>query len=685
MVSFTNAAPQGILRGIKDESGREAVIESELIPSHLPHLFTFAERGPLEPQLVSGDALAQAFGITSFDERSKFATHQTPFINTINGEGNSMMVQRLVPEDAGDPASIRLYLDIVSDLLFQYQRNPDNTYYYDANGNKVQVAVSVQGYRARWVLEKIPEGENIGTATPRAGGLVSHDGTQSTMYPIMDLVVSSQGSYGSRIGIRLSSPTTLSNQSIDDNTATEQKTYLYRLAMVERAENMTSPNVVETVFGERFVDFSFKEGAINPRTEVELFIDDVVLQSWNTPAENGMPEKVGPFNKLHTYHNYIDDVLTMVHAEELPYGTVGESEDDKHIFNLLNGHDINNIPYFTYYVEGPANGGLLLTESSTHYAQGGSDGTMTNDVFDALVANETSNYGSLSYPFLDTAIYPQSVIYDSGFKLETKRKLLTVIGKRKDMYVILSTQDVSLPKNNAAEESSLAVALRTAARMYPESEIYGTSVCRALIIGHAGYLVNSRWKKLTPLTLEFARMCARYMGAGTGVWNSQWAFDMPPLNQISMFRDVNNTFKPMTVRTRDWSNGLVWAQAYDRRSLFFPAFQTVYDDDSSILNSFFNMAIAVELEKVADKVWRDLSGISSLTNSQFIDRSNRLIVERTRGRFDDRVIIEAETFLTPNDSKRGYSWSCNIIMYGNNMKTVGSFTIISRRREDLEV
>jgi hypothetical protein len=487
------------------------------------------------------------------------------------------------------------------------------------------------------------------------------------------------------MGIRLSAPTTLSSQPVDDTTAMEQSAYLYRIQFVERPEDMVSPNVIETLFGERYVDFSYKEGVINPRTEKELFVEDALLQAWNKPASNGFPETVGPFNEMYVYHQYISDVLDMVHAEELPYGTVGETAEDKHIFNLFSGHDLNNVPYFTYQVEGPASDGILLSENSTHYAMGGSDGTMNFETFDALVANQCANYGELGIPFMDTAVYPQSVIYDSGFSLETKKKMLTVIGKRKDMYVVLSTQDVSTPQNSTSEESSLAIALRTAARLYPESEIYGTSVCRAIVIGHSGYLVNSRWKNLTPLTLEFAQKCARYMGSGTGIWNSKWSFDMPPLNQVSMFRDVNNTFKPVNVRTRDWTNGLVWAQSYDRRSLFFPAFQTVYDDDSSILNSVMNMMIAVELEKVVERVWRDLTGITSLTNQQFIDRSNRLIEQRTRGRFDSRVIIEAETFLTPNDDQRGYSWRCNIIMYGNNMKTVGSFTIISRRREDLEV
>ena len=110
----------------------------------------------------------------------------------------------------------------------------------------------------------------------------------------------------------------------------------------------------------------------------------------------------------------------------------------------------------------------------------------------------------------------------------------------------------------------------------------------------------------------------------------------------------------------------------------------MYDDDTSILNSMFNMLIAVELEKVAEITWRQLTGISGLTENQFITRSNRLIEEAVKGRFDNRVVIVPDTFVSEADSQRGFSWGCNIVMYGNNMKTVGSFTIVARRREDLE-
>lgn len=688
MINIRNAAPRSILKGFKDESGRAPVVEPEQLPSHLAHTFIFAERGPLLPQLVVGDSLTTTYGAKSFDYRSKYANHQTVLVNTINGEGNSQLVQRLVPADA-KTATLVLWLDVVADEIPQFERNLDESFKLSELGERIAVAAGapvVNGFRGRWVVEALPADKTLAELDIKAGELTSvKTGLQSEMYPIHAFTVASPGSYGNLVGIRLSAPTTESSSPIDDTTAEEAKAYLYRFALVERPDEFSTPNVKETIQGEQSVDFAYKPGVINTRTDKLVSVEDILLQSWNAPAINGIPATVGVINDQHVYHDNIALLLAQFQAAEEQYGLISDSEDDTHLFNFVGGSSINNVPYYSFVVEGPASGGVLLTETSSHYAKGGSDGTMDFATFDALVANATANYGDLAgFDFLDTAIYPQSCIYDTGFTLPTKKKLLTVLGRRKDMYVVLSTQDVSAKQNSPSEESSIAVALRTAARMYPESEIYGTSVCRAIVIGHSGYLINSQWTKLTPLTIEFAAKSARYMGAGNGIWKSAQSFSISPANQVTMFRDVNASFKKVDVRSQDWENGLVWVQNYDRRSLFFPAFQTVYDDDSSILNSFFNMAVGVELEKIADRAWRDLTGIDSLTPDQFIARSNRIISEAAAGRFDGRVVIEVETVLTAADTQRGYSWSCNIIMYGNNMMTVGSFTIVARRREDLD-
>lgn len=683
MATIKNAAPRSILEGIRDASIGVVLPEAESVPMHLPHVFLFTERGPREPQLVSGAYLTRLYGARSFDPREKFANHQTILANVINGRGNAMMVQRLVPADA-KVAGLRISLDLLADNVPQYQRDVSGAYILDANGAPTTTGASAPGHIGKLVVSAIPA-NGFGQGTEGVGSQLSSGAVQSRLIPIMDLSVSHEGAYGNLLGLRLSAPTVNSSIPVDGDLVNEIKSALYRIQFVERPDANSLPNVVLNNYGEQYVEFSFKEGAINTKTDSMLFVDDVVIDSYQELSAVETPPVFGPFGKMHVYHDKLQEVLEDIYAQESTYGRL-PATGAEHMINIFTGVDYNGIPFSSYIVKGPLNGGVLFNENTTHYAQGGVDGDLSLTNFDTMVGNVCANYGTGEFPFLDSAKYPQSAIWDSGFTIATKKKLLTPIGLRKDIYVILSTQDVSAPQNTAAQESSTAVALRAAARLFPESEVHGTSVCRALVIGHSGKLLNSQYKGLLPLTIEFADKVARWMGAGSGVMKDGIGFDIPPYNQISMFKadTVNCTYKPSEVRNRDWDAGLVWVQNYDRRSLFFPGIQTVYDEDTSIMNSAVNMMIAVELEKVADRTWRDLTGISSLTVEQFIERSNTLIEEKTKDRFDGRVIVRAETYMTEADNRRGYSWACQIHMYGNNMRTVGTFTIVPHRAEELD-
>ncbi|MAP21598.1 MAG: hypothetical protein CL582_11740, partial [Alteromonadaceae bacterium] len=81
------AAPKAILKGVRDESGGNLPVIPEQIPTHLPHVFLFTEKGPLEPQIVSGSSAQRMYGSKSFDLRSKYATHQTVLASVLNGNG----------------------------------------------------------------------------------------------------------------------------------------------------------------------------------------------------------------------------------------------------------------------------------------------------------------------------------------------------------------------------------------------------------------------------------------------------------------------------------------------------------------------------------------------------------------------------------------------------------------------
>lgn len=716
--TIINAAPQSRLLGIKDESSRSPVYETEAVPTHLPHVYLYARKGPTMPQLVSGDSLVTMYDSRTFDYRDKYANHQTVLANTVNAEGNQIMVQRLRPLDANPNATLRLSVDVMHDQVPQYERDVYGRYILDQNGAKVPTGKTVSGRIYRWLTERVGEEElgqaevvevqagevtriteaaelritedgevrivdnELGQASVKLGSMVSSTGGQSLIYPIMEFEVMDFGEYGNNVGVRFSAPTTESPIPIDDATVMDQLAYLYRLQLVERKDEGSTPVVVETLHGEQFMNFAFKDDVVNERTDQDLSLNEIFMETWNQEAAGGYPQIRGPIGDYHVYDEYLEELLWDAMQVEAEYGLVPLDQDAMHLMNIFTGHDYNAVPYYALQVVGPTADGIMLTSNSTHYARGGSDGTMTFQLHDDEVRRQLENFGDLEADLLDTAYWPQSVFYDTGFTLPTKKMFGVPLGRRKDVYVVVSTQDLSYTQNTPSEETSIATSLRTALRMYPESEVYGTSTCRAIILGHSGYLTNSNYKELLPLTIEFAQRCAAFMGASTGVWNSGQGFDKQPNNQIKMFRGVNAPFKKSTIRNRDWETGLVWAQNYDRRSLFWPAIQTVYDDDSSVLNAAINMMVAVELEKVADRTWRDLTGVSYLTNEQFIQRSNEMIEERTRKRFDGRVIIEADTFFTANDTQRGYSWSCNIHMYAPNMKTVGTFTIVAHRRED---
>lgn len=685
MNSIISAAPFANLQGIQDNSVTPPVLNPETLPQHLPLIYLFAASGPNSPQLVDGTSNVSLYGADTFNLRSAFATHATVLANTVFSAGGSAFIQRVIPSDANPPATVGLYLDFVAEpALPQYVRNVDGSYQLDASGNKIQVSgtgATAPGYIGKWVLKTIVGGV-LGAGTIVAGTITNSVLVQSQLYPILEFQTSFQGALGNNLGVSVWAPTTQSSAPVNASLIESAGAYIYRLQFVKRNNALSTAAVIDTLQGDTAVDFTFAPNVIDPATDQVLSYTQNVIPSYESLDAPGQVPVYGPFDQMYVYQNNLATVLGLLYAAEQPSGLLGVTADPTKagMVNVISATDPNGVPYYNFALQGPASGGLLLAENTYQFASGGSNGTMGFAAFDTAVANELTNFGALDHArVLDDALYPFSVIYDSGFTLPTKQAMLYPLSQRKDISVILSTQDVSLAQNSGAQESSIAVALRTAANNYPESAMYGTSVCRAIVIGHSGLLINSEWTTILPLTIEFAYKAVQYMGAGNGVFKSGFGFDIAPNNQLTMFHAVNTPFKNAIARNNDWQTGLVWVQNFDRRSLFWPAVQTVYADDTSVLNSAINMFIAVELEKVCQRTWRRLTGVSNLTNNQFIAKSNQLINTATANRFDGRVIIVPNTYFTSQDKARGYSWSCNVTMYAPNMKTVGTFTVVAQR------
>ena len=661
--------------------------------------------------------------------------------------------------------------------------NPGLSYTSGWVGSDVNVAVKSLAWKIDPIANDITNNTTFGAGAVGQGARV-YMATPSRKIPVMDFEVASAGKWGNGAGIRLSAPNINSSIPFDTRLIKEQLTTMFRMHIVEKENDITAPMIIESRYGEQFIDFSLKPNAVNERTSQEIYLPSVFDDAY--VDKSTVPPTYGTFSDIFVYESNIDALLEELYMHErivlrtemgwetddiddmLPnpngfgnylfafngnvpltgaaplisggndlsaysdevvflknqtnpeqngyyryqvasgqYTMTKVEADGRYTVNFFTGVAWNGYPYESIRMEsGQAlvnMAGTELKSTVTHYALGGADGDMSLSNFDALVAQQVENYGDMivkrnpqgdadpadvPLDFMDTAKWPQSAIWDTGFTMPTKQKLLVPIGRRKDIWVALSTQEIGpgIRQNTASEESSIAITLQNAARLYPESEYYGTKTCRAIVVGHSGELTSSSWRGLAPMTVDLAAKVATYMGASNGAWKPGANFDISPKNMVTMFRTdtVNATFKNADVRNEDWANGLIWVQNFDRRSLFFPGIQTVYDDDTSVLNSLFNIIAVCELEKVCERTWRELTGIQTLTVAQFIERSDILIRDKVANRFDDKFIIVPETYLTEGDEQRGYSWSCKVNLYAPNMRTVGTYTIVSRRIEDYQ-
>ena len=693
LLAIQNGTPGVYALGTDDQSTRTQPTMPDVLPTHLPKIWIYAQKGPATPQLVVGGSRLNMYGVDSFDPRGKYFNHQTAASNIINAPGNAQMIQRIEPEDS-KTASLRIWLDVLETEIALYERNADGTFVLDVDGFRVPTGVTTNGVVARWVATAIPNdisGDSaFGIGTITAGDMEdTAAGTQSVMFPMFDMEVPDFGEYGNHNGIRFWTPTLKSRSPVDDRLLKNKKVYPFRIGCMRRTDYRTTPRAVTTRDGAQYMDVCLKPETLGFADE-QLYVGDNFTQRYNELDNRALPPTFGPFKTLHVYDEYIKTVLGLVYDLEKPHIntdfhdiTPYGGDEEHYLINLFGGMSSRGVPYYAFDLRYDGINVIRPSENSAILAQGGLDGTMNDQLFSEAVSLAVSGYADETNRLQDPVINPESIIYDTGFTLQTKYDLLKALTYRKDIAVILSTHDITGVKLTANQESSLAIALRTRAQSYPESDYFGTHVMRCMIVGRSGKMINSQYTKRVPLTFEIADKSAKYMGAGNGRWKPGKSFGSAPLNEVMLLTDLNETFTPYSVRNKDWSNGLVWCESFKLRTAFIPALKTVYDDDTSVLNSFFTMMACVELQKVGHRAWRQFTGTDNMTDEEFAKAVDKFIVANTIGRFDDRFVIVPKTYYTENDKANGYSWHTKITIYAGNMKTVATISLESRRISDL--
>ncbi len=686
--SIVNGAGTMISLGTNDLSKTIVPVSLEQIPQHLPIFFIFAPRGNGK-FLVNGNAANKIFGELAFDPRGPYYNHATHFALKAMGNANQVMLQRVVPSNAGPKSNTIIWLDVLETTVDLYRRNPDGSILLN-NLGEPEVIDTAPGLKVKFVKTHrttLVAQEDFGDKTQVAGDQVDPDtNDQSVRYPLFEIEEDSFGDDGNNTGFRLWAPSTRGGNVLPKSMMQKYQAYPYFFSVVSRKDAQSTVKYEKTITGETQVLFTFKKGVVNPTTNQRIGYDQILLQSYNQIDVPGYPNIYGRIGRLYVYDANIEAVLALMYQYESDFidsnSDITEDASSKGLLNFVTGASSSGVPYQTYVFVDSVNS-VRLSQSSPVFFEGGSDGTMSNANYETLVSEQMDRYADADDPVQDPMRNVESIVYDSGFTLQTKFDLAKFISVRKNTSVVVGTHTVGEPALTEAEEHATAVSLRTAFQLYPESDYFGTPVCRAMIQGCSGITRDSEYTERIPATYEILDKFSRYMGAGNGAWKSGESPEGNPGNRVTLLKNINVGWIPDSSRNRNWDAGLNWILTFDRDDYFIPSYKTVYNNDTSVLNSMLTVIAIAELNRVGYTVWRDLTGRSDLSDAQLVDRTNKLVRERTRGRFDNRFGIIPAATVTEADKLRGFSWSLPIKLGAENMKTVMTTYVEAYRNSDL--
>lgn len=587
---------------------------------------------------------------------------------------------------------------------------------------------------------QIPLLSRLDEAANELSSGIGTDGTdQEHIYPIFDLEISNEGEYGNNLGLRLSAPNRNSDAPMNRKFYSNTLVRPFRVEMVKRLNKRSPATTVSNTSGESTTDFVFKPNTIDPVYHNDVYIGTSLLDNYrNLETTGGRLPTYGSFNAIKVYDVNIEHIVRSLFQAEadadalakeanplnpklrLDYASNEDLERDSHWqIDFFTGLSSEGIPYRAVKVAGILDtdrDSTSLEADIDHWARGGEDGDVSIENYHRMVEERLLAFDDPTNPFLDLARYPFTCFYDTGFPMSIKRAMGTLISARKNVHLSFTPYEVPSdlvkvkvadasqpggvsevsktvytfnsgigvePMSRVTEASSVAL-ISEFTRSRAESDIHGTGCVRANIIMQCGRIIGSTYRGLVPLNYEIAMKRAKYMGAGSGIMRPGYGYDQDGLKQLRYMNHVSNPFIPADKREINWTNGATWAQFYDRSTLFFPAVRSIYKDETSVLLSDINMCITTDLQNVCFRTWRRMVGDSRMTQAEFIDTSNTLIVQDVAGRYDGRVIVEPDTYFTQADDARGYSWHCDLHAYFNNMRTVGVFTTVVHRLSDLE-
>jgi hypothetical protein len=678
-----------------------------VIPTHVPKFYDLFQKGMAgKSQLVDGARMVAHYGADSFTSTSKFYNNNKLFMSALGGAGNgAFMIHRLMPADVTGISNMTVYIDILQDSIPLYKRNIDGSVVKDENGDPVEDDGSpITGYRVKLIkeIDTVAVDGNFGEKTIKTGTMTDADGNPSTMYPIRETFGKYFGEAYNNIGTAISLPS-VSDINTDFIEAT--KTLPYELHVYNKIDGVDT--IFKDLFGSVKNSFVYKPQVTDPVTSLSLGINDA-YGYWSNETNNQLPLRYADLQDIYVYTDNLETVLNKLVESEQAYigadittndGTVvntsewfdfitnAELSDQTWLLNPFNCYSTSRVPYFGSVIDESV---VTLADNQEEvmdiynvpmYLGNGDDGTVNEKTLETMTGIELDKYLDENSEVMDSAVNVENIMYDTGFSLDLKNKLVNFISVRKNTFIMLSTrQNIDAVPNDLVTDRAIAINLKSRISLAPESVRFGTPAARGMVLMGAGKIINGLNNNYYPLTYELGIKSAAMMGGSK--WKEANIFDKGEDNIINNMYDITPGFIPQGVKPSLWSLGVVWAQPYDIKRMHFPSLQTVYTNDTSVLNNYFAAIALTVISNVAGKTWRAYTGVTTLSPDELIDEVEKYAAARLDV-FAGMIKVIPKAIITDFDSQSGYSWTLQFRMGANVSRTVMQTYTIALRMEDL--
>jgi hypothetical protein len=712
----STAAARYIYRGTNDKSARKLKPEPKFNPQHNPLFLLLTPKGDYNANTLTGGEAKVVYGDDIFNKRGKYAHHANVFAGELLSHGGgSAVIKRLRPKvNVGTPEERDANISNVGLYLVTTDEMAEKPYLRD----------SVTGKVLRDENNNLRKDENAGDIQVRKVAVVAGrvddvtafnsfektiDGVNYKFTPLYIIPAEAHGSYYDNIGFGLEPMIgDATDKLLKDNS--QALRYVFKLY----DKSTGTMETLKTIMGSEEVNFALKPMVTDPITNAGIELVDLVPSQYGNMTDPALPMQGYTLGELVVGDDIaLEGKLVELLTTEINSDTDGfktyvdydKSEGDvatvaekyAYMVNILTCKYTSEVEYEAVrpieitpaMVAGLKEKGLKVVTGNKAvptYLEGGEDGDVTNrDHYEQLVVNAMREYMDPYSPVQNLAKNDERVFYDSGFKYENKLALSMFIGKRPDTFVVFSTY--TFDKNNKNYDLNtnigIAVGIQSNVRLYPESVFFNTQTARAAIVMGDAKLADGSYRYRLPLSLDYAIKMQKFMGALNGKWNGTYEFSTQPQNLINTMVDVNPKDIPDPVKDKMWTSGIIWAENDDKLTYFWTNHQTVYPDDTSVLNTV-PVAIALgTVVRAGAHAWRKFSGDNNISDNELALGVEASVREDLAGAFNDQIMVIPEVTYTERDKLKGYSWHLENKVYAYNMKTVMDMHTSTFRMSDL--